>query len=178
MLFEAIYAETIVVVFGKNGLGEDLIRHLFAETGIFNDYYGNFDDVLLDENSPWFKNVDRETQLREALERGLAGPGQPYGQTRKYDLTNIFFGGRLPAFFGFDVKNRMLPGNRATIPQGQIFKNAGRVTTFSPSFRMIVEIEKDEMQTNIAGGPSGKRFSKWYKSDFENWEAGRYKTLV
>ena len=176
-LFEAVYAETIIVVFGKNGLGEDLIRHLFAETAVFNDYYGNFDDVLLDENSPWFKNVDRETQLREALERGLAGPAQPYGQTRKYDLTNIFFGGRLPAFFGFDIKNRMLPGNRATIPQGQIFKNAGRVTTFSPSFRMIAEIEKDEMQTNIAGGPSGKRFSKWYKSDFENWEAGRYKRI-
>ncbi len=177
MLFESVYLNTILVVFGKFGLGEDLVRYIFEETGLFSDYYGNFDDVLMDENSPWFQEVNRDAQLTEAIERGLSVPAEEYGNTRKYDLTNIFFGGKLPGFLGFDEKNRTLAGNRATIPQGQIFKNAGRVTTFSPSFRMIAELEKDEMWTNIAGGPSGKRFSRWYKSGLDDWEKGVYKLL-
>lgn len=177
MLFESVYQNIIKIVFGKYGMGEDVIEHLFDETGIFTDFHGNFDDVLVNENSSWFKEVDRPTQLKEAIARGLNVQPKPYGETRKVDMLNIFFQGKLPGFLGFDVKNMTLPGNRATIPQGQIYKNGGRTTTFSPSFRMIVEIEKEGIWTNIAGGPSGARFSKWYKSDLKNWEKGHYKKL-
>jgi penicillin amidase len=31
--------------------------------------------------------------------------------------------------------------------------------------------------SNLAGGPSDRRFSKWYVSDLANWQAGRYKTV-
>jgi penicillin amidase len=177
MLFESVYQNIIKIVFGKNGMGEDVIEHLFDETGIFTDFHGNFDDVLINENSSWFKEVDRTTQLKEAIDRGLNVQPKPYGETRKIDMMNIFLGGKLPGFLGFDMKNITLPGNRATIPQGQIFKSGGRTTTFAPSFRMIVEIDKDGIWTNIAGGPSGARFSKWYKSDLKNWEKGHYKKL-
>jgi len=177
MLFESIYQNIIKVVFGKNGVGEKVMQHLFVRTCILTDFYGNFDDVLMEENSPWFKEIDRSTQLKEAIEQGLNVAAKPYGETRKFDMLNIFLDGKFPAFLGFDVKNLKLPGCRATIPQGQIYIHAGRITTFSPSFRMIVEIEKDGIWTNIAGGPSGSRFSKWYKSDLENWKNGGYKKL-
>ena len=177
MLFESVYHNIIKTVFGKYGMGEKVIEHLFDQTAIFTDFYGNFDDVLVNESSSWFKEVDRTTQLKEAISRGLNVQVKPYGETRKFDMMNIFLGGKLPGFLGFDVKNMTLPGNRATIPQGQIYTNAGRTTTFSPSFRMIVEIEKEGIWTNIAGGPSGNRFSRWYKSDLENWERGQYKKL-
>lgn len=176
-LFETIYRNIIKIVFGKYGIGEAVMEHLFNETGIFTDFYGNFDDVLMNENSPWFSENSRDMLIKEAVELSLSQPIKPYGETRKYDMLNIFLGGKLPGFLGFDVKNLTLPGCRATIPQGQIYKNAGRSTTFSPSYRMIVEIENDEIQTNIAGGPSGSRFSKWYKSDLKNWQTGAYKKL-
>ena len=149
-----------------------------TETGILTDFYGNFDNVLMEKKSPWFKDTDRDSQLKQAIKEGLEVHVKPYGATRKIDMNNIFFGGKFPGFFGFDIKNQKLPGNRATIPQGQIYKNAGRITTFSPSWRMVVEIEKDGIWTNIAGGPSGNRFSRWYKSDLKNWRAGVYKMLI
>ncbi len=176
-VFESIYSESIKVVFGKYGLGEDLIEYFFEKTGLFNGFYANFDNVLMDENSPWFKGIDRETQLREAVTKGLECEVAPYGSKRRFDFKNIFFGGKLPDILGFDIKNRNLPGNRATIPQGQIFWNSGHLTTFSPSVRMISEMEKNELQTNIAGGPSGRRFSRWYRTGVEDWEKGIYKKL-
>lgn len=176
-LFESIYSETIKVVFGKYGLGENLIEHLLEETGLFNGFYANFDNVLINENSPWFREIDRDTQLKEAVDKGLGCEAAPYGDKRRFDFTNIFFGQKLPNFLGFNIKDRNLPGNRATIPQGQIFMNAGHLTTFSPSFRMISEMEKDELQTNIAGGPSGRRLSKWYKTGVQEWEMGIYKKM-
>jgi penicillin amidase len=33
------------------------------------------------------------------------------------------------------------------------------------------------LQSNLAGGPSDRRFSKWYVSDLANWQTGRYKTV-
>lgn len=177
MLFESVYTNLIKIVFGKYGMGKGVIEHLFEKVAIFADFYGNFDDIIMDKKSPWFAKVERSVMLNEAIESGLNIEAIPYGQTRKYDMINIFFDGKLPEFFGFDVNNMVLSGNRATIPQGQIFCNAGRKTSFSPSFRMIVEIEKDGIHTNLAGGPSGNRFSKWYKTDLENWEKGNYKIL-
>jgi penicillin amidase len=144
---------------------------------LFNGFYANFDNVILNEDSPWFSSVGRNTMLREAIDRGLRTEPCEYGDTRKFDFNNIFLGGKLPSFLGFDIRGKTLPGSRATIPQGQMFKNAGRLTTFSPSFRMIVEMEKDEMQTNIAGGPSGRRFSRWYGTGIKEWEDGIYKKL-
>lgn len=151
---------------------------LIKQTGIFTDYYANFDVVLMDENSCWFAENNRDGQIKEAIETGLDVDVKPYGAAHNYDMLNIFLGGKLPGFFGFDVKGRPMPGSRATIPQGQIWIAAGRVNTFAPSFRMIVELEKSGIQSNIAGGPSGSRFSKFYKSDIENWERGIYKKLL
>jgi len=177
MLFESVYRSLIEIVFGQNCIGEKAMSHLLDETLLFPIYFGNFDDVIADENSPFFAERSRSEMLKKAIEKGLNVQILPYGETRKYDMNNIFLGGKFPGFLGFDIKNRILPGNRATIPQGAICKFGGRVSTFSPSFRMIAEMQKDEILTNLPGGPSGKRFSKWYKSDLKNWEKGNYKTV-
>jgi len=42
---------------------------------------------------------------------------------------------------------------------------------------MVTDFSKDEIFTNMAGGPSDRRFSKWYCSDLTNWETGKYKRL-
>ena len=177
MLFESVYIELVLSVFGDHGLGREIMSYLLNETGLFNDYYGNFDSILMRHHSTWFGNMDRDTIFRHALDKGLAVRAVPYGKTRKVTISHLLFGGKLPKIFGFDRGPVRLPGSRATIPQGQIFRSAGRTTTFSPSFRFICDLSTEEAHTNLAGGPSDRRFSSFYFSDFKNSMNGVYKIL-
>lgn len=176
-LFEAVYRSMIDVVFGDHGLGREVVAHIFSETGIFNDYYGNLDRILEQSSSAWFDAQAREALLRQAIEAGLAVRPLPYAQTRSITLAHLLFDGRLPGWLGFSYGPIALPGSRATIAQGQIFKNRGRPTSFGPSYRFIADLADDAIHTNLAGGPSDRRFSKWYLSDLQNWYEGNYKTL-
>ena len=92
-------------------------------------------------------------------------------------MRHLVFGGKLPAFLGFDRGPITGIGGRATIHQGQIYRSDTRDTTFFPSYRIVSDLSIDDCRSNIAGGPSDRRFSKWYVSDLENWQKGDYKTL-
>jgi penicillin G amidase len=177
MLFESVYLAILKAVFGDNGMGRETIDYLMKETGIFNDYYGNFDTILLNPRSAWFAGSTREELFKRGIAEGLSVKAVPWGQTRQVMLAHLLFGGKFPAILGFDRGPITLPGCRATIPQGQIFRSAGRLTTFSPSYRMIADMATQSIQTNLIGGPSDRRFSKWYVSDLDNWLRGIYKTL-
>ena len=177
MLFESVYLALINTVFGDNGLGRDVVDYITKETGMFNDYYANLDNVLLQETSAWFNGQERDTLFKAAIAEGLQTTALPYGQTRQVVMSHLLFGGQLPRWLGFDYGPIALPGSRATIMQGQIFHSAGRLTTFSPSYRIVADMHTPELHTTLAGGPSDRRFSKWYTTDIENWQAGRYKIL-
>lgn len=177
-LFDKFYKELYRRVFGRNGFGTDAVEHIDKHTGMFNDFYINFDRILLSENSAWFGSNTREELYLKAVQKALKVVPQKWGNTRKVIMKNIIFDGRLPKFFGFDRGPITMIGSLATPHQGQIFESAGRQTTFAPSFRMVIDLSTDEMNTNMAGGPSDRRFSKWYCSDLENWIAGKYKTIT
>ncbi len=176
-IFENIYINILKVVFGENGFGVSVVEHLMKETSMFNDYYGNFDNILFKENSVWYKNTSREELFKKGIEAGLKEIVLPYGETRKVLLANLLFGRKLPKFLGFDYGPISLPGNRATIPQGQIFNSGGRITTFTPSYRFVTDMVINKMHTNMLGGVSDRRFSKLYTNDIKNWFEGNYKTL-
>ena len=167
-LFESVYQSLLKIVFGDHGMSREVVTFLMNETGLFNDYYGNFDTILMKQKSAWFNGRSRNYLFKKAIQEGLRITPAPYGETRQVVLSR---------FLGFDYGPITLPGNRATVPQGQIFKSAGRITTFSPSYRMIADMATGEIQTTIAGGASDRRFSKWYLSDLQNWLRGVYKTL-
>jgi len=177
-LFDRFYKELYLEVFGKNGFGTDAAEHIDKHTGIFNDFYINFDRILLSEKSLWFGNRTREDLYLKAAENALKSQPEKWGNTRKVILKNILFDGKLPKFLGFDRGPITIQGSLATPHQGQVFESAGRQTTFAPSFRMVIDLSTDEMNTNMAGGPSDRRFSKWYCSDLENWISGKYKTIA
>ncbi|HPV98938.1 MAG TPA: penicillin acylase family protein [Spirochaetota bacterium] len=176
-LFESVYRALIRTVFGDNGMGREVVDWVMNETGLFNDYYGNLDEILMNPRSAWFEGRPREELFKRAIKEGLTAKPEPYGKTRLVTLSHLLFGGKLPRFLGFDYGPIQLPGGRATVPQGQIFKSAGRVTTFSPSYRMIADLAEHALHTNIAGGSSDRRFSRWYMRDMENWLKGVYKVL-
>jgi len=176
-LFDRFYKALYLEVFGQNGFGTAAVEHIDKHTGMFNDFYINFDRILLSENSSWFGNSTREDFYLRAAEKALKCEPEKWGNARKVIMKNILFDGKLPKFFGFDRGPITIIGSLATPHQGQIFESAGRQTTFAPSFRMVTDFSEDDIHTNLAGGPSDRRFSKWYCSDLENWISGKYKKL-
>ncbi len=173
-LFERVYRELLLLVFGENGMGIDVVENMMDECAMFAMLHGNFDRVLHKETSSWFADQPRDQIYRRAIERGLAQPAVPYGQTRKIYVPNMFFGGQLPKIFGFDFGPFEHIGSRATIPQSQIFKAMGRLSTFAATYRMIADMDTDELLNNLPGGPSDRRFSKYYRTGIEGWINARY----
>lgn len=174
--FEDFYRELQAEVFGR-GFGEGVVQHLLGETGTFVDFYLFFDRVLLSDRSEWFGGESREAIYRRVAERSLRAAPERWGNRQKLPLSHLVFGGKLPRWLGFDRGPIEIRGGRATVHQGQIYRSAGRLTSFIPSFRMIAELDRDGLRTNLVGGPSDRRFSKWYCNDVPRWLAGDYKPV-
>ena len=172
--FEIFYGALLLEMFGP-GCGAPVVEHLLDATGIFIDFYQNFDRVLCAESSPWLGERARDEVWRSALERVAARVPEPWGERNRISLTNIFFGGKLPSFLGFDPGPIPIRGGRATPHQGQIYRAGDRLTSFAPSLRLVADMSTDVLHTAMCGGPSDRRFSKWYKSGVRGWLAGELK---
>jgi penicillin amidase len=107
----------------------------------------------------------------------LTGPLQTWGRHQQLLMKHLMLGGRLPRWLGFDHGPVPLRGGRATIHQGQIYRSGGRQTSFAPSYRLVTDFGEAAAHTCLAGGPSDRRFSRWYTSEVDNWLAGTFKTL-
>jgi penicillin G amidase len=174
--FEAFYAELLGDVVG-GVCGDEVIEHLLGQTSVIAGFFGSFDRVLLDERSAWHGEEGRDAAFARAAERALARPAEPWGVQQRFVMRHLMFGGRVPRKLGFDRGPYSLPGGRATIQQGQIFVLDGRKTTWAPSYRLVADLSEDVLHTVLAGGPSDRRFSRWYASGLEDWLAGRLKRL-
>jgi len=180
-LFETVYHALLREVFGNGLLGQEVWDETVSSTAIVADYYHLFDEALLGDDPSWFGEEGRSDLFKRVLEDVLNEVSldaiSPWGRRQQIVMKNIFFDGRLPRWVGFDHGPVELPGNRATIVQGGIFTAHNRQTTFTPSWRFITDLGEDRALTALAGGPSGRRFSKWYKTDIKRWLEGDYKTL-
>jgi penicillin amidase len=173
--FEMFYAELLAEMFGP-ACGVPVIEHLRNATGAFIDFYQNFDRVLVAESSPWLGERTREDVWSAALSRVADQVPEPWGERNQITLTNIFFGGKLPRFLGFDRGPIPIRGGRATPHQGQIYQSGERLTSFTPSLRLVADMSAPNLHTALCGGPSDRRMSKWYKSGVDGWLAGSLKT--
>tara|TARA_R110002072_G_scaffold58010_3_gene148474 strand:+ start:6660 stop:8855 length:2196 start_codon:yes stop_codon:yes gene_type:complete len=184
-LFEDFYAALRMEVFGssKSGFGQEVMRHLNSQTGVFIDFYQNFDRILLDENSVWYEkdNNGLLSQSEAFLNAFKVAKHQykalPWKAVNSIVFTNMLFQGKLPEFMGFDTAPIPILGGRATPHQGQLYSSAGRQTSFGASIRMVSDLSEKTLYTCLAGGPSDNRFSPWYLSELENWQKGVYKKL-
>lgn len=181
-LFESVYHALLREVFGSGLFGEEVWDHLENETAIVADYYHLFDDAVLGGETMWFGREGREALIGRVLAENLTEVDLfaiiPWGKRQQIVMRNIFFDGALPAFLGFDYGPVELPGNRATVVQGGVFVSHDRQTTFTPSWRFLTDLGHDDARTALAGGPSGRRFSRWYTTDVQRWLAGTYKRLA
>lgn len=176
-IFEAVYKGLVSELFAKAGLGDEAGATLQNSTGIVTDFYCNFDRILLSGQSAWFGDESREEFFRRVAGAYLPPTARPWGSQNRVMLSHLLFGGRLPRWLGFDRGPIALKGGRATPHQGQIYESAGRKTTFAPSYRFVTDLGEETIESCLAGGPSDRRFSKWYCSDLSRWVRGAYKTL-
>ena len=174
--FENVYLALVKLVFGELGIGEGALAFAMDESVLFPMLHGNFDAVLLSERSAWFAGRPRQELLRIAIERGLALPAPRHGEARRMMVTNLFFGGKLPRWFGFDHALEHV-GSRATIPQSQVYRFAGRDASFAATFRLVTDLASRVQEVALAGGASGSRFSPFYKASMAGWESGRYQRV-
>ena len=171
-LFERWYRALVVEVFG-GVLGRDVAHHLLEETGIVADFYANLDAVLLRERSAWFGDRTREEVYAQVALAALAAPARPWGEQQHVTMKHLLFGDRFPRALGFDRGPYPLPGSRGTPRQGTVYRSGGRETSFAPSLRVVTDFAADTVHTALAGGPSDRRFSRWYASSLPAWLAGR-----
>ena len=69
VVFEAFYSALRHLVFANqnNSFGDKVGRYLTCETGIFIDFYQQFDDILLNQHSAWYEECHSISLFYECL---------------------------------------------------------------------------------------------------------------
>ena len=120
--------------------------------------------------------MTRDEIYRTAVDRALSAEIAPHREDARAVLHNIFFIGKLPKAWGFDVEIEHL-GSRATVSQSQRFGLAGHTSVVGAGIRLIADLGDDVLHTIIAGGASDRRFSPYYTDGLDAWLCGRYVPL-
>lgn len=175
-LFENIYFSVLLAVFGDGGLGREWLEHLLSETIAFILLFGYLDEVLARPDSRWLPAERRDAILQEAVGEALEKPLTLWGERHTITFQNIFLGGKLPRLFGFDVGPRPLPGNHATPRQGSLVGQLGQQIVTAPAYHFVSDLGTEKSWTNLPGGASESRFSRYYCNDLERWLEGKYKS--
>ncbi len=182
VLFERLWTALGEELFGKGLFGLEAWRALRDTTLVVPFFFRHFDDVLVrEEAAEWFGEEGKEILVARVAREALGGIDPeavtPWGASRRVFLRHLLFGGRLPTFLGFDRGPVEVVGGRATVVQGQVLSLAGRESSFCPSWRFVTDLATDVSETALAGGPSDRRFSRWYATDVPSWLAFERKTL-
>jgi penicillin amidase len=175
-LFERFYRRLIGDVFGPV-CGDEVVRFFIEETGVIAGFYDNFDRIVFDEESVWWAERNRDDVLARVAAEALRGPTRRWGEHQSFRMSHVLLGGRLPSWLGLDLGPFELPGARATVRQGQTFNAYGRRVAVAASLRFVTDFGEHAAYTALAGGPSDRRWSRWYRSDVARWRVGGLKRL-
>ena len=179
-LFQRLYRNVMIEIFGhERGVGWRRMLYLCTRAGFSTMILTAADHILCKEKSIWWESRNKGEMIQRASERLATESDEPWSQFNFFHFTNRFFGrhqvGRL---LGYNSRRRAMPGCHATIFQGHVMQTATRETTFAPSYHFVTDLGTDEAWTNLPGGPSENRFSKFYQTDLDRWFDGKYKRLT
>ncbi|MBC8355369.1 MAG: penicillin acylase family protein [Planctomycetes bacterium] len=178
-LFLKLYRNVIVELLGhEQGIGWRRMLYICTRAGYSMMVLAAADRMLKRDDSIWWRGRDKGELIRRAGERTENEPDQPWSSVNNFHFTDRFFGKhQVGRMLGFNSRRYPMPGNHATPFQGHVLQTATRESTFAPSYHFVTDLGTNEAWTNLPGGPSESRFSKYYKNDVARWFAGEYKNL-
>ncbi len=182
-LFNNLYRRVLLEVFGEEperegGIGWRRMVYLCTRAGFSVMIITRVDQLLQQNESIWLRGRDKGDLIRRAATMLEGEALSPWSTTNAFSFTNRYFEAqRVGWALGFHSGDLAMPGCFATPFQGHLLRVARRESTFAPSYHFTTDMSTDEAQTNLPGGPSESRFSRWYKSDIPRWMAGEYKQL-
>lgn len=173
--FEAFYAALVqrAMTTACGEAGPFMLR----ETTIVAASFGLLDDVLMRRDSAWHGKDGRDRAFLRAAEVAFGADPTTLAQSQPLVLRHLLLAGRAPLWSGFDRRTPGLRGGRATIHQGQLLHTGGREVCVGPSYRMVTDLARRTLRTALPGGPSDRRWSRWYASGLQDWWSGRSKTV-
>jgi penicillin amidase len=179
-LFQRLYRNVLIETFGhERGLGWRRMLYLSSRAGFSLMVLTAADRLLAKERSVWWHERDKGELIRRAFERLQDQPEQPWSEVNNFHFTDRYFGNhRVGRMLGFNSRRQPMPGCHATVFQGHVIQTATRESTFAPTYHLVTDLGADEAWTNLPGGPSESRFSKYYKNEIPRWVNGDYKRLM
>jgi penicillin amidase len=178
-LFQRLYRNVLIETFGhERGLGWRRMLYLSSRSGFSLMLLTAADRLLAKEKSVWWRGGSKAELIRRACEKLKDYQDQPWSDVNNFHFADRFFGTHsVGHILGFNSRRHAMPGCHATPFQGHVMQTATRETTFAPSYHFVTDLGTDEAWTNLPGGPSESRFSKYYKTDVARWLSGDYKRL-
>jgi len=178
-LFQRLYRCVLVEVFGHEaGIGWRRMVYLVTRAGYSTMVLIGADRLLQAEESFWWRERGKGALIRKAAEAAANMPDRTWKDVNNFHFTDRFFGNhQVGRMLGYNSRQYPMPGNHATPFQGHVLQTATRETTFAPSYHFVCDLGADEAWSNLPGGPSENRFSKYYRIDVARWFAGEYKRL-
>jgi penicillin amidase len=178
-VFQAFYRNLMFELLGnKKGLGWRRILYLCSRAGFSSMILTAADRLLQKQDSWWWHGRDKAELIRSAADAVELGTIRYWSEMNNFHFANRFLGGnRVGRLLGYNTRQHAMPGNHATPFQGHVFQTATRESTFAPSYHFVTDMGTNEAWTNLPGGPSESRFSKYYRSDIPLWLDGEYKRL-
>ncbi len=182
-MFTLLYRNVLLEVFGQDphehgGIGWRRILFLSTRAGFSMTVVTCVDRLLHKEHSLWWRKRDKGELIRRAAEKLVGQTFNPWSTMNAFRFTNRFFESQFVGrALGFHTGDMPMAGCFATPFQGHLLRVATREATFAPSYHLVVDIGTEECWTNLPGGPSESRFSRWYKSDIPRWAEGEYKRV-
>ena len=179
-LFHRLYVNVMFEIMGhEQGIGWRRIVYLCSRLGYSMMILRAADRVLFDEGSILLHGRDKGELIRRAAAKTADETTQTWSDVNYFHFTDRFFGNhQVGRILGFNSRRYPMRGNHATPFQGHVLQTATRATTFAPSYHFVTDFATDEAWTNLPGGPSESRFSKYYKIDIDRWFRGSYKRLA
>ncbi len=179
-LFHRLYVNVMFEVLGHDqGIGWRRLVYLCTRVGYSMMILRTADRMLLKDDSVCWQGRDKGELIRRAAARVQQDADQPWSEVNNFHFTDRFFGNhQVGRLFGFNSRRYPMPGNHATPFQGHVLQTARRESTFAPSYHFVTDLGRDEAWTNLPGGPSESRFSRYYKNDVGRWFTGEYKRLA
>lgn len=184
-LFEKIYVQLLEDFYADHIHDRKSWEYLLNETCLFIDFYYFFDLPFLEDQDLRFKKFfikkSKKEYFKQAIEKVLMqipfSKIKKWGEVNSFSMNHIMLGDTALGKLLFNKGPYPIDGNRATIVQGQVYRTGGRQSSFCPSWRFISDFSTDGAFTILAGGPSEKRFSKYYNTEVKRWLNYQYKHI-